>query len=217
MKIAGAVGAWRALRILGVLLLYLPAACAPTPLPEQLMVSAYASPAAEPWLTDLYTCAARSNTAINISAASPAIALRIGEPETLTTPAFQIGSEEILIVTQRQNPLELTVDEARTLFAQGGGTGQVWVYPADTDLQKAFEQLVMQGRRITSSAGVTVSPQEMSAALLSDPAALGILPRRALTDDLRVVASAGSVPVLALTKEELQGEIAALISCLQDN
>lgn len=196
---------------------FLLSACAPTPQPTQVMVSAYATSAAAPWLADLYACAANSNAVINISADAPDISLRIGEPEALSSPMYQIGEEEILIVAGGESSLpDLTLEEAQTLFEQGSPSMQIWVYPSDADIQKVFDQLVMKGRSITSFARVAVSPQKMSESLQSNSSAIGILPRRSLTDDLQMVVSAGSVPVLAFTKEESQGVVAELVSCLQD-
>jgi hypothetical protein len=78
-----------------------------------------------------------------------------------------------------------------------------------------FDQLVMKGRPVTSSAKLAVSPQSMFDVLSSEPAAIGILPRNWVTGDVREVFSLGRVPVLAVTKEEPQGVMIDLVSCLQ--
>jgi len=52
------------------------------------------------------------------SLSDAAIYIRIGEPDVLMTPAYQIDTEEILIVTHRESPVQnLTIEEARMLFA----------------------------------------------------------------------------------------------------
>ena len=191
---------------------------AATPTAEPQVVDVYATSAAQPWLTKLYACAADSSVVLNINAESPEIYLRVGEPDVLVSPAYQIDDEEILVVTPRESPVQnLTLTEAQDLFAQGKPSVQVWVYPSDVDLQMAFDQLVMKGRSVTSFAKVAVSPQNMSAVLKSDPAAIGILTRHWLTGDVREVFSTGRVPVLAVTKSEPQGAVNELISCLQRN
>jgi hypothetical protein len=201
-----------------VLLVVLLSSCTPTSQPAQVIVNAYATSAATPWLTDLYACAANSNTVVNISAEAPDILLRVGEPESLAFPAYQIGVEEILIVTGSESPLaELSMEEAQTLFAQGSPSVQVWVYPSGMDIQSTFNQLVMKGRSVTSGARVAVDPQKMSESLQSTSFAIGILSRGLLVDNLREIASAGNVPVFALVKEEPQGAILELVSCLQHN
>jgi hypothetical protein len=200
-----------------VFLFFLLSSCAPTPQPEeQVIVTAYATPAATPWLADLYACAKNSNVVINFSAESPDISLWVGEPEAFTSPVYQIGEEEILIVTGSDSPLaELTLEEAQTIFAQGNPSGQAWVYPSDADVQMAFDQLVMKGRSVNSFARVAVSPQMMSDVLKSEANSVGILPRRWVAGDMRELFSAGRVPVLAVTTDEPQGVVKQLLSCLQ--
>ncbi len=159
-----------------------------------------------------------SGAVLNINAESPEIYLRVGEPDVLVSDAYKIDEEEILIVAQsRKFCAEFDSAEAQDLFAQGSPSAQVWVYPSDADMQMVFDQLVMQGRSVSSSARIAVSVQNMSDVLKSETAAIGILPRHSMTGDLREVYSAGSVPVLAVTKSEPQGVVIDLISCLQNN
>ena len=190
----------------------------PTPTAEPKIVNVFSTPAAQSWLTKLYACAADSSVVLNVNAEAPEIYLRVGEPEMFVSPVYQIGEEEILVVTQHESPVQnLTLAEAQELFAQGNSSMPVWVYASDADVQMVFDQLVMKGRSVSSSAKVAVSPQNMSGMLKSDSAAIGILPRRWLTGDVREVFSAGRVPVLAVTKTEPQGAVIELISCLQNN
>jgi hypothetical protein len=200
-----------------VLFLLLFTSCSPTPQPEQVVVNAYATSAAMPWLADLYACAEKANVVINISAESPEIYLRVGEPAVMASSAYQIGEEEILIATHRESPVQnLTLAQAQDLFAQGNNSAQVWVYPSDADMQRVFDQLVMQGRSVSSSAKIAASPQNMSDVLSSESNAVGILPRHWKAGNVREVYSAGTVPVLAVTKSEPQGIIIDLISCVQN-
>jgi hypothetical protein len=188
------------------------------PTAEPQIVDVYATPAAQPWLTGLYACAGDSGVVLKINAESPEIYLRVGEPEMNASPAYKIDEEEILVVTPRESSAQnLTLAETQDLFVQGNPSLQVWVYPSDADLQKVFDQLVMQGRSVSSSAGIAVSPQNMSDVLKSESAAIGILPRHFVTDDVREVFSAGTVPVLAVTKSGPHGVVNELISCLQNN
>lgn len=204
--------------LLLVIAFILPACGAPTPAAEAQVINVYATQSASPWLEKLYACAAKSSVVLRIDAASPEISLRLGEPEVLASPAYQIDEEEILIVVPRESPVQnLTLADAQKLFAQADPSLQLWVYPSDADLQMAFDQLVMKGRSVTSFANVAASPQKMSEVLNAAPDAIGILPRHLLTGNLREVFSAGQVPVLAVTRSEPQGMIAGLISCIQGN
>ncbi len=200
-----------------LLLSSLISSCTPvTQTPQAEIVSVYATSAAQPWLTELYTCADNSSVILNLTADNPDILLRVGEPEIIISPVYQIDEEEILIVTNRESPLQnLTLAEAQELFAQGNASAQVWVYASDADVQIAFDQLVMKGRSVTTFAGLATSPQQMSDLLNAEKDAVGILPRHWKAGTVRDVFSAGTVPVLAITKEEPQGALKELLSCLQ--
>jgi hypothetical protein len=155
---------------------------------------------------------------LNVNAEAPEISLRVGEPDVLVFPAYQIDEEEILIVTHRDSPVQnLSLEEVQELFAKGNPSAQVWVYSSDADLQGVFDQLVMKGRSVTSFASVAVSPQIMSDVLNSESNAVGFLPRHWKMGNVREVFSAGRVPVLAITRSEPQGAVIELISCLQNN
>ena len=182
------------------------------------VVKVYATSAAQPWLTELYACAENVPAVLNVNADEPDIYLRVGEPEVIISPIYKIDEEEILIVTHRESPVQnLSLDVAQTLFAQGIPSAQVWVYSSDADVQIAFDQLVMKGRSVTSSAKVAVSAQNMSDVLNSESNAVGVLPRHWKAGNVREVYSAGNVPVLAVTNKEPQGAIKELIGCLQSN
>jgi len=196
--------------------LFVPSCVPATQTPQTEIITVFATPAAQPWLTELYVCAAESSVVLNITAEDPDIYLRVGEPENIISPIFQIDQEEILIVTNRESPIQnLTLAEAQDLFAQGNASARVWVYSSDTDVQDVFDQLVMKGRRITSLADVATSPQHMSDLVNAEKASVGILPRHWLAGSVRNVFSAGIAPVLAVTLEEPQGVLKYLISCLQ--
>jgi hypothetical protein len=210
-------------------LLFAFSACVSTPTEAGApqVVNIYATAAAQPWLIELYGCAANQSVTLRLTDApsDAAIYIRIGEPDVLMTPAYQIDTEEISIVTHHESPVQnLTVEETRALFAgQGDPSVKVWVYSADEDIQRAFEQAVMAGRSVTSSASLAVSPGQMSDVLNAEPDAVGILPRHwnpstssgqgaGTTRDVYLV---GSVPVLAILKEEPQGIVKELVGCLQ--
>jgi len=175
--------------------------------------------AAQPWLGEMYGCAP-PGTLIRLvnDPASADISLRIGEPDFWPASTFQIDTEEILVVTHRQSPVQnLTVDEARELFAGAGDPSvQVWVYAEGEDVQRVFEQAVMQGRSVTSLARLATSPQHMSDTLNNMPNTVGILPKHWKAGDSRFVYTIPDVPVLALVNEEPQEAIQQIIACLQN-
>lgn len=192
--------------------------CAPKPSISRELVTVYSTSAAEPWLPLLYDCAGSLVPLSRVDSPGGAdIALRVGEPEFLDMPAFQIDSEEILIVTHRQSPLQnLTFEEARSLFTgQGDLSIEVWVYASGEDVQEVFDRVVMAGRRVTPSARIAIHPQQMSDTLVNESSSVGILPRHWKVGDVREIFTVAAVPVLAITQVEPQGAIRELIACLQ--
>ena len=189
-----------------------------TPQTTPQLVTVYSTAAAQPWLSELYTCASSSTVISRVDDSSSAdIILRIGAPEFLAFHAYQIDTEEILIVTHRQSHVQnLTLEEARSLFAgQGDLSVQVWVYASGEDVQEVFDEAVMEGSTVTSSARVAANPQQMSDTLVNGSNGVGILPRHWKAGDVRDVYYVATVPVLAITQSEPQGTIRELIACLQ--
>jgi len=201
-------------------LVLLAASCTPsaTPIPKAQIISVYATPATQPWIADIFACAP-ADTVISVTGDpfEADVSLRLGEPDFLATPAFQIDTEEILVVTQRQSPVQnMSVEAVREVFAgQGNPSVQVWVFASGEDVQRVFEQVMMEGRIVTSLARLATSPQHMSDTLNNQPNTVGILPRHWKAGDSRVVYTIPDVPVLAIVNEEPQGEIQAIIACLQ--
>jgi hypothetical protein len=191
-----------------------------TPQTTPQVVPVYSSFAAEPWLTELYECAVQETDTVLSRVDDPSaadIVLQIGEPAFLSSFAYQIDEEEILIVTHRQSPVQnLTREEAQALFmGLGDPSVQVWVYASEADVQRVFDQFVMEGRIVTPFARVAVTPQLMSDTLVNERNTVGILPRHWKVGDAREVFSAATIPVLALARSEPQGVINRLIGCLQ--
>jgi hypothetical protein len=153
---------------------------------------------------------------LNLTSDSPDLSLHLGQPDGWAGSAFQVAAEDILIVASLQSPLPtLTLDSARTIFVGQNPSVQVWGYASAEETQRAFESAIMEGRSVTSFARLAVSPMHMVESLTSDPNAVGILPRRWMTDGLRELFVAASVPVLALTPSEPEGVIRELIACMQ--
>jgi hypothetical protein len=202
--------------LLSSLLLF---SCSPSAaLPTPQLITIYSTSAAQPWLPPLYECAGTSVAFSRVDDSTSAdIVLRVGEPEFLNSPAYQIDTDEILIVTHRQSRVQnLDLEGVRALFAgQGDPSVQVWVYASGEDVQEVFDQVVMEGRSVTSSARIAVNPQQMSDTLVNESNTVGILPRHWKAGDTREVFTVATVPVLAITKSEPQGVIQNLIACLQ--
>lgn len=208
---------------LGCLLTLLLTACAATATPPPVtstpqVISVYATTAAEPWLDHVYQCAGQQSVLVRLSASESAadVRLRLGEPKNLTTPAYQIASEDLLIVTHRESPLQnLNSDQARALFSRGQEGIQVWVYASGEDVQQAFEREIMRGAGITSLARLAAHPQQILDALNSDPNSVGLLTGHWKAGSIREIYTIPNLPVLAIPAETAQGAVKELLACLQ--
>jgi hypothetical protein len=210
------------------ILLLLLGACAPAPADTPPVVSVYASPATQAWLVELYDCAAQQSLLLRLADSSidADIVLRIGEPANLSTPAFQLDTEELLVVVNRVHPFNiLSAEQVRGLFtgqiedwsqieASKTGKVQVWVFAQGQDVQEVFAK-TLGGSPVVSSARLAVSPEAMSQAVANDENAIGILPRHWKMGNVADVYVAATVPVLAITPSEPQGALINLLACLQ--
>ncbi len=212
--------------LLGLIWLSLLAACASaTPAGTPQFVNVYASSAASPWLDAVYQCP--SSAVIRLSTPDSAdLLLRLGAPADLSGPAYQIATQDILVVVHPQVKVaKLNVDQVRRLFIGQvmnwkdlGGSDQpvqVWTYSPDEDIRQVFDPLVLNGQPVTSQARLAATVQDMSDSVANTPGSIGLLPRRWETGDTPEVFNAGSVPVLAILPSSSQGAVRGLIACLQ--
>jgi hypothetical protein len=186
-----------------------------------------------PWLGDIYNCS--GGTVINAEQRaadfqdplSYNLTIRIGEPEPITSSAYQIGSEEIIVNVNPQNKVKLlNAQQVRGLFtgqitnwqAVGGSNTnvQVWVYSSGEDIQQIFESVALDGSPITTNARLATSPDEMAQAISSDVNAVGILTRHWMGSNVTEALSVSTEPVLAITNSEPQPAVKSLIACLQN-
>jgi hypothetical protein len=214
--------------------LILTAACTPavsTATPETIRVQY--SFATQPWLTSLYNCAGKDIVTAERRAEefqepqSAELVIRVGQPAYLISRVWQIGSDDLLVIVNSQNPLtKLTASQVRDLF-----TGQishwkdingadapvhVWVFAAGEDVQQIFEQTVVGGSPVTSMARLANSPDDMLKAVSTDVGAIGIITRRLKTETTMDVFTVGSnLPILAITQAEPQGSLSQILACLQ--
>jgi phosphate transport system substrate-binding protein len=202
--------------------------CSPdsTPAPKPVL-EIYTSSSTQPWLAELYQCAEQNNVLLSISNPGASdISLRLGEPENLTSPSYKIDEEEILVVTHPQAGVSsLTLTQVQSLFSgqvvnwnEVGGSDEpidVWVYADGEDVQQVFDQIIMDGLNVASTASLAVSPQRMSDSVGNNPGAIGILPRRWKMGNTHETFVASETPVLAMTRSEPTGVLLPLLSCLQ--
>jgi hypothetical protein len=208
-------------------ILFLLTACAPaTIIATPQLVKVYVTSAASSRLTGLYNCSTPS-TAILLSDPQTAdITIRLGQPDSLSSPAFQVGMDDVEVIVQPQNNIDaLTVDQVHSIFLGQvtnwkdiGGLDmpiQVWTYAQGEDVQQIFERHVMNNQQVTSLARLAVSAQNMFDSIANNAGSIGFLPRSLVTNSVKDIYKIASVPVLAITKVQPQGDAEDLIACLQ--
>ena len=210
-----------------LVLILLLSACAPAGPSSAPVVNVSASFATQSWLAELYDCAGKQSVIVRETEKESAdIILRLGEPANLSTPAFQVDSDEVLVVVNRVHPFnKLNAEQVQALFsgqisdwgqidASKTGKVQVWVFAPGEDVQQVFAQ-TLGGIPVVSTARLATSPDEMSQAVANDENAIGILSRHWKMGNVAEVYVAASAPVLALTPVEPQGAVKDLLACLQ--
>jgi hypothetical protein len=207
-------------RILLTILLAL-TACTPKAQPASTpqVIKIYASLATRTWLPKAYACADGLAVILSdeVDPKQADISIRMGEPALLASPAFQIGTEDLTVVTNPESQIQtLTAGEVLSLFTSPGNPNvEIWVFSAGEDLQQVFAREVLAGQPITSLARAAASPQQMSEAINQNKNAVGVLPGQLVTGRLRKVFTLPKVAVLALVKTDPQGLIKELLVCLQ--
>jgi ABC-type phosphate transport system substrate-binding protein len=182
--------------------------------------------AASSRLTDLYNCSTPSTVILLSDPQAADITLRLGPPASLSSPAFQIGTDDVAVIVQSQNNIDnLTADQIHSIFLgqvtdwkDVGGSDmpiQVWTYAQGEDIQQIFEQNVMNNQPVTTLARLAVSAQNMLDSVGNDAGSIGFLPRSLETTNVHDVYKVASEPLLAITKSQPQVAINDLIACLQ--
>jgi len=201
--------------------LLLVTACTPAtpPPPTPQIIRIYASMATQPWLTEAYKCADQIGIILKneYDPAQADIQIRMGEPENLASPAYQIGQDDLVIVTHPESTLQnLSQDEVQQLFSiSGEPPNQVWAFSPGEDVQQIFTREILRERIITSFARISTNPQDMVNSINQDIRSVGVLPRRWKPDFLREVFALPSIPILVILSAEPRGPENDLISCLQ--
>jgi hypothetical protein len=203
----------------------------PTIKTEQFTVQ-YTS-ASVPWLASLYNCAgtnvisAEQRAADFLDLKSANIVIRVGDPGTSNGFPYQIGTDDLLVIVASKNPTKaLTAEQTRELFSGqiinwktidgNDAPVQVWVFSNGEDIQKIFDQTVLEGSRGSSGAYMAANLEEMVQAVAKDVSAIGIITGRWKTENLTTVYKAASdLPVLAISPSKPEGTLANILACMQ--
>ena len=233
-----------------LLLLLLLAACKPLPttLPPETpaAITLTYPPELRAWADLLLGCASaapnlavyRHESTTTAAPTNPAeISLSLGflAETDASLFAYAIGNEPVLVIANIQNPqISLTTTDLQALFTgrlllwQNGRPAQIWIYPAESPLQNAFQQTALGGESPTTQALLAPDPAAMLTAVASNPDALGFVPQSSLWQaDSNVwnsvvvleidagLAEQMQQTVLVLTSQEPQGDLYTLLACAQ--
>jgi hypothetical protein len=214
------------------LLVALLAACSNSPVTPASPLRILYTLAAQPWLADVEACAGERTVLPELSASDFQdldrfdMAIRIGEDSLLDSSAYQVGSDEIVVILNPENTLsELTAQEVSDLFSGaildwqeiGGSPAavQVWVFPPGDDVQRLFVGSTLSGLPVTSLASLATSPEAMITAISEDVNAVGLLALRWMTDGVKAVYSSGEFPVLVFLSDEPGAGMEGVVACMQ--
>jgi len=159
---------------------------------------------------------------------------RWGPPAEVSTPAFTLGSDELTIVVNPDNPVNsMSHENLRSIYmgnvhiwseldpvAGLNGNIQAWGYVQGEDVQYIFDENT-GGRANNPMIHLAPDVKAMLQAVSSDPNAIGYLPRRWLNNQVSAVTvdrlnSAPQIPILVLTPTLPDGEKKDWLLCLQD-
>lgn len=221
-----------------VLLVLLTACASPATPPAPDMVTVQHTFSTQAWIPNLYSCASDVGVAISTETRaadffdpSGQLWIRLGEPGEASSTAYEIGTEEIVVVVHPENPLpSLTLSGLRAIFggeiqnwSEVGGDDipiQVWIFGPSEDIRQIFDAAVMQQQPVSSQARLAASVDSLVAGVVSDPGAIGFLPRSLVDTGIQIInidnmPSSLTVPVLILASPDADQILMTLVSCLQ--
>jgi hypothetical protein len=194
------------------------------PVQEALHTCALAQPEIALLLTE--------TTAPFLPVQSADLSLWFGPPPDTAGFAARLSDEQILVVVNPANPIsKLTAHALRSIFNgenerwdELGGEKQpvqVWVYPEGDEISQVFQEEILAGRPFSSLGRLAPDPSAMLEAVSRDPAAIGLVPKAWLSQDVKPVLLDQDVqdslrqPILALSGAEPQGAVREFLYCLQ--
>jgi phosphate transport system substrate-binding protein len=158
--------------------------------------------------------------------------IRLGEPDEIPSTAYEIGTDEIVVVAHPDNPIHsLTLADIRALFSgeirnwdELGSKDmpvQVWAFGPSEDIRQIFDATVMLQQPISSEAHLALNTDSMATGVGSEPGATGFLPRSLVKPDIQIVnidqlSSSIIVPVLAFTAPDADDATMTLVACMQN-
>jgi len=157
---------------------------------------------------------------------------------TLNKPgvvAVPLGTESISIIVHQDNPI--TTFNAQDLYGiytaqvrdwaevsseNIQGEIQAWTYPNAHPLRQVFDPAIIPQNELTSHAQLAPSPTAMLEAIQDNPGAVGYVPSDFPVPEAKKISFQPQLegfrqPILGITTGNPEGNLAALLYCLQNN
>jgi hypothetical protein len=153
------------------------------------------------------------------------------KPEQIES-AYQIGVDELVVITNPENPKpSLNQEQVIALFSgrieNWNEIGlldeqvEVWIFPEENLMTLAFQEEILNNQRITRLARLAPASQAMRDAVGDEPGAIGFLPRSWLDEQVKEIEidagrdDAVRKPLLALAASDPPAAVNEVIACLQ--
>lgn len=202
---------------------FVPATALPSPEPLQVVYT----PAMASWQPILAQCAA----------VQPEIGLIVAEQPW---PAAQNSTYDLLLQAAEPPPgftgYAADLGSWQVVFASGSRawtaerltqayrsntptTTPLWAYTPGSELYVPFTEWLLAGESLSPFVYLATDPGTMKKALEETPSAVGYLPRHLLPAGVSELTfmPAFELPLVALAKNEPQGEMRVYLACLQEN
>ena len=182
----------------------------------------------------------------DIFSASSDIHISYGELSSTPPYVYQLGEDYLVPTAHQDNPIinltlnalrdmyqgnistimKLTEECAECVIETGGDitleeSFYVWGYPEESFLNEAFQSMV-QMDVLSPSLSIAPNPSLLQQALSLEARAVGILPQRAISDQLKSIPlidmsnDQASIQILAASHAEPDTALTALLVCLQE-
>lgn len=183
------------------------------------------------------SCAQSTGTGIVLVASNQPADIRLswGEPAQLTGYASKIGEDHISVIVHPQNPLsKISAAEVQSIYAgntltwdgaqlqnnpPSGEEITIWYF--STPQIMLILQSIMPSTPL-ADANLSPDPEEILSEVALNPASISIIPARLVDDrvkglEISAPLNPTTIPVLAITETEPQGQARAWLACITDH
>jgi hypothetical protein len=161
--------------------------------------------------------------------------IHVGDPPKEAGFSTQVGSVKLVIILNAGNPISILEPSVVKSILTGTITDwqdvspgdfsepiaiQVWSFPEGDDVRQLMEQILLNGRSISSSNRLVPDEQAMIEAVMSDPSAIGFITDRTTPNGVHILDVEPSnafnlpQPILASLPAKAQEAIKPLLICL---